>query len=282
MLSAGNDTVLMCGSAILGLDLTTGAPGVAGSEKEGGQRGLPLCESGIEFVSGFFQSVGGRLWFGPTETGLPLGSTWTTLSLSLDNAVIRVDVVVVVVGEDLLDVAKMVILVVGVVVVVVVAVVVVGLVVVGIAFNEILLPAVVVVVKVVVEGLVEEVVVVVVVEDVRMGFVVAVEEVRVVVVLLVVLDVGIIMEVVDVMGLVVILLVVVGTASSLAVAVVEVVDILKVLPTELVEAVVILAVVVIAALGPVEETTEKGVGEKEVEEWNTYGTPNRFFSSSSL
>lgn len=59
VLSAGNDTVLICGSAILGLDLTTGTLGEAGREGEGDQRALLLCESGIELAPGFLQSVEG-------------------------------------------------------------------------------------------------------------------------------------------------------------------------------------------------------------------------------
>lgn len=47
LLSAGNDTVLICGSAILGLDLRTGTLGGAGNEWKGGESGLLLSESGI-------------------------------------------------------------------------------------------------------------------------------------------------------------------------------------------------------------------------------------------
>lgn len=42
------------------------------------------------------------------------------------------------------------------------------------------------------------------------------------------------------------------------------------------------AVVVVAALGTVEEVMEERVGKREVEEWDTYGTPTKFLSSSSL
>lgn len=38
--------------------------------------------------------------------------------------------------------------------------------------------------------------------------------------------------------------------------------------------------VVIFAVG--EEEVEERVGETEMEEWDTYGTPNKFLSSSSL
>lgn len=39
---------------------------------------------------------------------------------------------------------------------------------------------------------------------------------------------------------------------------------------------------VVVALGTVEEAMEDRVGDREVEEWNTYGTSNKFLSSSSL
>lgn len=42
------------------------------------------------------------------------------------------------------------------------------------------------------------------------------------------------------------------------------------------------AVVVVAALGTVEEAMEETVAERELEEWDTYGTPTNFLSSSSL
>lgn len=86
VLSAGTDTVLMCGSAIFGLARTSGVPGTGGSKGVGVQRGLVLCESGIELAPGFFQSVGSRLRFVSTVTGLPLWST--TLGFSLDDAVV--------------------------------------------------------------------------------------------------------------------------------------------------------------------------------------------------
>ncbi len=44
----------------------------------------------------------------------------------------------------------------------------------------------------------------------------------------------------------------------------------------------IFAVVVWAAMGTEEEVMEEKVGEREVEEWDTCGTPNKFLSSSSL
>lgn len=75
-------------------------PGTAGSKGEGGQCGLLLCESGMELAAGFFQSVGGRLWFGAPETGLPLESIWPMFGLSLDDALVLVDVIVVVVAVD--------------------------------------------------------------------------------------------------------------------------------------------------------------------------------------
>lgn len=49
--------------------------------------------------------------------------------------------------------------------------------------------------------------------------------------------------------------------------------------------VVICAVVVVvdgAALVSEEEAMEERVGEEEVEDWGTYGTSSKFFSSSSL
>ena len=158
-------------------------PGAAGSGGEGSKFGL-LCESGIELAPGFFQSVGGRLWVGAPETGLPLGSTLPTLVLSLDDAVVLADVTtVVVVGvlgvADLVVVGEVstemviLVLVVGVLVVVVAEVVAVDAVegiverVVVMGVVDVRMGAVVVVVVVVVvEGLVEvveEVVVVVVV-----------------------------------------------------------------------------------------------------------------------
>lgn len=42
------------------------------------------------------------------------------------------------------------------------------------------------------------------------------------------------------------------------------------------------AVVVAVALGNVEEAKKEGVSEREVEEWDTYGPPNKFLSGSSL
>lgn len=105
---------------------------------------------------------------------------------------------------------------------------------------------------------------------------------------MVVLDFGIIMVVVgDMMRLEVIaVLLVVGSVSSLAV----VVDALAVLPVELVKrallkevgVVVIFAAIVVAALGTAGKAMEEGVGEREVEEWDSYVTPAKFPSSSSL
>lgn len=61
-------------------------PGTGRSKGVGVQRGLLLCESGIEFAPGFFQSVGSRLRFVSPGTGLPLWST--TFSFSLDGAAV--------------------------------------------------------------------------------------------------------------------------------------------------------------------------------------------------
>lgn len=77
--------------------------GTGGSKGVGGQRGLLLCESGIELAPGFFQSVVNRLVSETPELGLPLRSTSPTLSLSLGDAVLAVIVVVVVEGALLVD-----------------------------------------------------------------------------------------------------------------------------------------------------------------------------------
>lgn len=39
---------------------------------------------------------------------------------------------------------------------------------------------------------------------------------------------------------------------------------------------------VVVVLGTVEEIMEEEVGRREVEEWDSYGTPDKFIHSSSL
>lgn len=72
--------------------------GAAGSDGDGGQLGLLLCESGIKLAPGFLQLVEGRFWFEALETGLPLGSAWPAFGFSLDDALVLVDVIVDVTG----------------------------------------------------------------------------------------------------------------------------------------------------------------------------------------
>ena len=157
--------------------------------------------------------------------------------------------------------------------------------------NEIVV--LVAVVIVVVEGLIEKVVVVVGKVDVISGVVEEVVEVRAVVVLLVVLDVGIILVVVvNNLGLIVKAIFVVPMGRVSSIAVVE--DILVTLSAELVCIILrkvkgvvwSFAVVVVAVLGTVEETVEEtmeeGLGEREMEEWDTYGSLDKFLSSTTL
>ncbi len=52
-----------------------------------------------------------------------------------------------------------------------------------------------------------------------------------------------------------------------------------------VKGVVVVSVVVeavVAEMGTVEKAMEEWVGEREVEEWDTYGAPKKFLSCSTL
>lgn len=217
-------------------------PGATGNE--GDQLVLLLCESGIELALAFFQSVGGRLWFGAPEARLSLGSARSMLGLSRDDVLVFADVIIAAVLESVLGVAALEIegilaetAIVGVVVVVVVVVLVVsdvveavavdgGLSIRGVTMNEFEELLVVVLVSVVVEiktlllGFI--VVVKISATEIVVGVVdvgIGVAEVEALGVCLVVLDVGIIvlanMVELVVLGLIA---VVVGSLYSLVIA----------------------------------------------------------------
>lgn len=80
-------------------------PGATGNE--GDQLVLLLCESGIELAPAFFQSVGGRLWFGAPEASLSLGSARSMLGLSRDDVLVFADVIIAAVLESVLGVAAL-------------------------------------------------------------------------------------------------------------------------------------------------------------------------------
>lgn len=117
--------------------------------------------------------------------------------------------------------------------------------------------------------------------DVKLGVVVVA---KVVVVLLVVLDVGIILAVViEVMGIVFRGIMVVVSKSVFSLGVIDVSLVDSVLWREA-KGVVIFseAIVVLMVLWTAEDAVKERVAETELEEWDTYGTPSNFLSSSSL